>query len=61
MPFAIIRGTVIKYGTIIWHTNGKVQLVCGGNHDTIYGRWLIVGEPKMSCLSDLIPFDIKFS
>ena len=25
------------------------------------GDGLIVGEPKMSCLSDLIPFDIKFS
>ena len=61
MPFVIIRNTVITYGTFIWHTNGIVQLVCGGTHDTIYRRWLIVGEPRMSCLSDLIPFDIKFS
>ena len=54
-----------RYGYIVWYDylaylcNSTV--VCGGTHDTIYGRWLIVGEPKMSCLSDLIPFDIKFS
>ena len=24
-------------------------------------NWLIVGEPMMSCLFELIPFDIAFS
>ena len=58
---AIIRGTVMTYSAIIGILIGIVQLVYDGTHDTIYGRWVIVGEPKMPCWGELIPFDIKFS
>ena len=50
-----------RYGTVFGKLMGIVQLICDGIHETRYGRWIIVEEHKMTCLSEPMPSDIEFS